>query len=643
MRGDIFMQKMAGKVGVILVLSILISLMMMSYAFAATHTLEEVADKFNNCKSVESLKEYEHYYIASVDENNPNTLLITITTEEGKSEFSFVLEDGILSNDTLSGSQLYATIMLIDAVGQVNGYEDGELFYTVNSEVIHDYTIENEGFELKENGDYISIKMDIDKKIPLVDLTDYYIKPDEFSFVKEIVESNDVGNQTGKNLKMSYDVIIRDEEDYIYIGEEKETTKSTYNSVLSAIEVIYGNKVVEYFKSIYPEFIKGTTTLDGFKIETDVDTDEAIFNDSKVVLVTIDNKYVKEELLKEASGDTPKDFIWTNVDDWAKEELDEAEKKELIPETFVSMDATSAITRKDFAAIAVKLYEALTGKEAYPNYVMTSKKDANPKPYNPFTDTDDEYVLKAYALEITLGTSETTFTPNAEITREQMATMLTRALRISGINTQYDITNATRFADDSDLSDWGRPSVYFMAGWDIIKGIGDNKFNGLGNAKIEEAIAISLRSVEVFENSNAQKDIPKSEQTGTAGSNIPLKDNHDEAEYQIKVAMQNLLEKTYGDEVYDARIYVEKIYTAEEEQQDEALKTYDLGPNEVAFEVKYELKLVDGVEDIMKYTAATGEYDEESGWVKEKYNLGVLRPNPDGEPEYIITDFGTGW
>ena len=183
---------------------------------------------------------------------------------------------------------------------------------------------------------------------------------------------------------------------------------------------------------------------------------------------------------------TAKVSALSSVDDWAKEEMAKAEEKGLIPETFASIDATKPITRLEFAAVAVKLYEAISGKKAEPVAV------------NPFTDTNDEYVLKAYALGITLGTSETTFTPNAEITREQMATMLTRALNKAGINTEYDITNATKFADDSNLNDWGRPSVYFMAKEEIIKGVGDNRFNGLGNAKVEEAIAITLRSVEIF-------------------------------------------------------------------------------------------------------------------------------------------------
>ena len=187
---------------------------------------------------------------------------------------------------------------------------------------------------------------------------------------------------------------------------------------------------------------------------------------------------------------TAKVSALSSVDDWAKEEMIKAEEKGLIPETFNGKDATKAITRLDFAAVAVKLYEAISGKKAEPVAV------------NPFTDTNDEYVLKAYALGITFGTSKTTFTPNAEITREQMATMLTRALNKAGINTEYDITNATRFADDSKLNDWGRSSVYFMAKNEIIKGIGDNRFNGLGNAKVEEAIAIALRSVDKFSRAN---------------------------------------------------------------------------------------------------------------------------------------------
>ena len=118
-----------------------------------------------------------------------------------------------------------------------------------------------------------------------------------------------------------------------------------------------------------------------------------------------------------------------------------------------------------------------------------------------------------------------------------------------------------------------------------------------------------------------------------------IKNDKEEAEKQIEIAMQNLIKKNYGSDVVDSKIFVEKIYTSEEEQEMDVLKEMNLGPDEVAFEVKYELKIKEGIDPI-RFTAATGEYDEETGWVKEKYNVGILRPNGEG---YTITDFGTGF
>ena len=128
-----------------------------------------------------------------------------------------------------------------------------------------------------------------------------------------------------------------------------------------------------------------------------------------------------------------------------------------------------------------------------------------------------------------------------------------------------------------------------------------------------------------------------------AGEEIPLKDNKEEAEYQIKVALQYKLEEMYGENVNDARIYVDKIYSTEEEQAFEPVKEMGLGPNEVAFEARLELHPAEGA-DVNMLLIPNGELDEESGWVVNVGRLGVLRENPDAEdPKYIITDFGTGW
>ena len=128
--------------------------------------------------------------------------------------------------------------------------------------------------------------------------------------------------------------------------------------------------------------------------------------------------------------------------------------------------------------------------------------------------------------------------------------------------------------------------------------------------------------------------------TGTAGSNIPLKDNLDEAKKQIEVAMKQWIEEVYGDEVVDAKFNIKKVYSAEEEQKNEALKELKLGPNEVAFEVDYELKIAEDVKDYIKFTIPSGDYDEQTRWVTNKSNVGILRPDGDN---YKVTDLGTGW
>ena len=116
----------------------------------------------------------------------------------------------------------------------------------------------------------------------------------------------------------------------------------------------------------------------------------------------------------------------------------------------------------------------------------------------------------------------------------------------------------------------------------------------------------------------------------------------EEAAEQIETAMQYYLEEAYGDKVFDARIYVEKVYTREEELANETLASYNLGADEYAFEVRYELKPSEGT-DINELLVGNGSLDEDGEWVVDKYGVGVLRANDDGQPEYIITDFGTGF
>ncbi len=195
-----------------------------------------------------------------------------------------------------------------------------------------------------------------------------------------------------------------------------------------------------------------------------------------------ENKKSNEEKVKDSSKKSPK---WTNNSSWVLNDLEEADSKGLIPETLQNMDFTKPINRRNFAAVAVKLYEYFSGKKI--------ESDET----NPFTDVDDEYVTKAYSVGITEGTNKEKglFSPNAEITREQMATMIVRALNKLGIDTKAEITLDEKFVDDDEIHSWGRDAIYFMFKKGIIKGISshETRFGVKNNATIEQAIAIALR------------------------------------------------------------------------------------------------------------------------------------------------------
>ena len=221
--------------------------------------------------------------------------------------------------------------------------------------------------------------------------------------------------------------------------------------------------------------------------------------DYEARLYDVDGNLVAFAPFTVADGDP-----WGNASGWATGELKKAEDLGLIPGVLYGTDFTRPITRAEFAAVSVKLYENLTGNTATP---------VSP---NPFTDTSDPEVLKAYKIGAVNGTSDTTFAPNATLTREQMATMLTRVLKSAYIegwtlatDAQFTLnfTMPAPFTDDALISGYARQSVYFMSANGIIGGTGNNNFSpraastseaavSIASATREQSLAIAVRMVE---------------------------------------------------------------------------------------------------------------------------------------------------
>lgn len=202
--------------------------------------------------------------------------------------------------------------------------------------------------------------------------------------------------------------------------------------------------------------------------------------------------------------------VWKEASPWADDELTRAQEKGLIPEVLYDQDLTRPITRAEFAAVAVQLYEKWTGESP----------QADP---TPFTDIAGNPCLseieKAYALDVTVGTSPTTFQPSINIPREQLATMLCRVYKCIVLDGwtyerdnlySLDISGVSHFADHALISDFAQQSVYFMVKNHVMEGVGNNRFAprasssqeealGYALATREQALVMSLRSLENLE------------------------------------------------------------------------------------------------------------------------------------------------
>lgn len=176
---------------------------------------------------------------------------------------------------------------------------------------------------------------------------------------------------------------------------------------------------------------------------------------------------------------------FSSASDWAKPEIQKAYDLKLTTDKILNHFSRN-ITREEFCEIAVKLYEALSGKEALAAIE------------NPFTDTTNTMALKAFELGIIKGTSDTTFSPNNPITRQEICVMIYRTLKADNPNLNMDTSGVSTFSDEASIASWAIDEVRYAYKNSIMKGTGNNYINPLGNTTREQAIVLIKRTFENF-------------------------------------------------------------------------------------------------------------------------------------------------
>jgi len=182
-------------------------------------------------------------------------------------------------------------------------------------------------------------------------------------------------------------------------------------------------------------------------------------------------------------------FASTTPSQWAQEQVNAAISQNLVPEHLQS-NYTQTITRAEFCALAVRLYESVKGG--------IEGRIA-------FTDTDDVYVEKAAYIGIVLGTGEGLFSPGEPLTREQAAVILRRLLYSILGRHIYDVSITIPIIhpfhrDMDEISYWAVDAAFLLWSFGIMDGVGDYRFAPQQPFTREQGIVTAMRTLELVEN-----------------------------------------------------------------------------------------------------------------------------------------------
>ncbi|ANU13989.1 S-layer protein/ peptidoglycan endo-beta-N-acetylglucosaminidase, putative [Planococcus halocryophilus Or1] len=167
------------------------------------------------------------------------------------------------------------------------------------------------------------------------------------------------------------------------------------------------------------------------------------------------------------------------------------------------------VTRAEFAKMVVQSFELGTAAESasIENAVFTAAataatlnfKDVLPEKwyYNPIAAAVDAGIIKGYP--------DNTFKPDELINREQMSTMVSRALTAKGIVINVSETQALGFTDTSTIRNEHKDHVRILSHLGIVTGNKDNSFRPKDSSKRWMVAVVMLRARdEVFPPQNLE-------------------------------------------------------------------------------------------------------------------------------------------
>ncbi|MBR6514926.1 MAG: S-layer homology domain-containing protein [Clostridia bacterium] len=104
---------------------------------------------------------------------------------------------------------------------------------------------------------------------------------------------------------------------------------------------------------------------------------------------------------------------------------------------------------------------------------------------------------------IVSGTSDTTYSPAKQITRQELCVMLMNYLKYKNLDVTADMT--APFTDDAKIASWAKDAVYAIKTAGIVSGMGENKFEPRGNATRAQVAQMMMQFDKFMESTASMK------------------------------------------------------------------------------------------------------------------------------------------
>lgn len=179
------------------------------------------------------------------------------------------------------------------------------------------------------------------------------------------------------------------------------------------------------------------------------------------------------------TGGLPQAAALTDLSPWAAEAV-LATEAGLEPASLAGAAAKEPVTRAEFGAVALTLFESLAG------YTLTRTDSVW------FTDCTDPDVNTAFEQGLVSGGGDGTFSPNSTITRQDLCVMLRNVLIQVGADADGDLSMLDTYSDSGEVSFYAREAVAAMLKNDILLGSG-GKINPKSTASREQALILAYR------------------------------------------------------------------------------------------------------------------------------------------------------